>query len=83
MEVVCFVSGVGKLSGVTILAELGDVGRFDSDKAVVSWCGLAPCVYQSAGVTRLGHITKRGSRWLRRVLVEVVHSAVRSDGLSV
>jgi len=46
LEVVCcFVPGVGLLSGATILAELGDVTRFDSDKAVACWCGLAPSVY--------------------------------------
>ena len=28
---------------------------------------------------KIGGITKRGSRWLRRVLVEVAHVAVRMD----
>jgi transposase len=80
LEVVCSVPGVGKLSGATVLAELGDVGRFDSDKAVASWCGLVPCVYQSAGVANYGAITKRGSKYLRWCMIEVAHSAVRSDG---
>jgi len=79
LEIICSVPGVGKLSGATILAELGDVTRFSNGKAVVSWCGLAPFVSQSAGTTKIGGITKRGSRWLRRVLVEVAHVAVRMD----
>jgi transposase len=79
LEIICSVPGVGVLSGATILAELGDVTRFSNGRQVASWCGFAPFVYQSAGVTRLGHITKRGSRWLRRVMVEVAHVAVRMD----
>jgi transposase len=79
LEIICSVPGVGKLSGATILAELGDVTRFNNGKQVASWCGLAPFVSQSAGTTKIGGITKRGSRWLRRVLVEVAHVAVRMD----
>ncbi|MCL1970614.1 MAG: transposase [Candidatus Bathyarchaeota archaeon] len=44
------------------------------------WCGLAPCVYQSAGVANYGVISKRGSKYLRWCMIEVAHSAVKSDG---
>ncbi len=44
---------------------------------LASWAGLAPSVYQSAGVFVTGHITKKGSKWLRHVMVEVAHVAVR------
>jgi len=79
LEVICSVPGVGALSGATILAELGDVSRFGNGGQVASWCGFAPFVSQSAGMTKIGGITKRGSRWLRRVMVEVAHVAVRMD----
>jgi hypothetical protein len=79
LEIICSVPGVGRLSGATILAELGDVARFGNGRQVASWCGFAPSVSQSAGVTRIGGITKRGSRWLRRIMVEVAHVAVRMD----
>jgi len=79
LEIICSVPGVGRLSGATVLAELGDVTRFSNGQQVASWCGLAPFVSQSAGMTKIGGITKRGSRWLRRVLVEVAHVAVRMD----
>jgi len=79
LEVICSVPGVGRLSGATILAELGDVTRFSNGRQVASWCGFAPFVSQSAGSTKIGGITKCGSRWLRRVLVEVAHVAVRMD----
>jgi transposase len=79
LEIICSVPGVGRLSGATILAELGDVARFGNGRQVASWCGFAPSVSQSAGTTKIGSITKRGSRWLRRVMVEVAHVAVRMD----
>jgi len=79
MAIVLSVPGVGRLVGATILAELGEVSRFGNEKAVASFGGLAPCVYQSAGVTTLGHITKKGSKMLRWVMVEVAHGAVRMD----
>jgi transposase len=79
LKIICSVPGVGYLSGVTVLAELGDVSRFSNGGQVASWCGFAPFVSQSAGVTKIGGITKRGSRWLRRVMVEVAHVAVRMD----
>jgi transposase len=77
LRIVSSVPGVGKTTGASILAELGDVSRFESAKQVAAWAGLAPLVYQSAGVTVLGHITKQGSRWLRRSLVEAAHAAIK------
>jgi transposase len=77
LRIVSSVPGVGKTAAASILAELGDVSRFENSKQVSAWAGLAPSVYQSAGVTILGHITKHGSRWLRRSLVEAAHAAVK------
>jgi hypothetical protein len=79
LKIICSVPGVGVLSGATILAELGDVSRFSNGGQGASWCGFAPSVSQSAGVTKIGGITKRGSHWLRRVMVEVAYVAVRMD----
>jgi transposase len=60
-----------------ILAEIGDVKRFEDGKSLVSWAGLAPSVHESAGETRTGGITKKGSKWLRRIMVQVAHVAKR------
>jgi transposase len=80
---VAFVSsvpGVGRKSAAAICAEIGDAGQFVDGSHLVSWAGLAPSVYQSAGVFVTGHITKKGSKWLRHVMVEVAHVAVRVRG---
>jgi len=68
---------VGEVHGAAILAEIGDVKRFEDSKSLVSWAGLAPSVYQSAGKTLTGSITKKGSKWLRRTMIQVAHAAKR------
>jgi len=71
------VPGVGKTSVAVIMAEIGDPKRFESGKELASWAGLAPSVYQSAGKNLSGRITKRGSKWLRRTMVQVAHAATK------
>jgi len=80
LAIVSSVPGVGAVNAASILAELGDVSRFSNEKQVAAWCGLVPSVSQSAGRVVLGSITKRGSRWLRRTMVEAAHGAVRFRG---
>ena len=77
VEIVSSVPGVGKRSAAAIVAEIGDAKRFSDGKKIASWTGLAPSVYQSAGTFVTGAITKMGSKWLRYVMVEVAHVAVR------
>jgi transposase len=77
VAIVSSVPGVGKKSAAAIVAEIGNAGQFVDGSHLVSWAGLAPSVYQSAGVFVRGHITKKGSKWLRHVMVEVAHTAVR------
>jgi len=68
------VPGIGYDSAVNILAETGDVRLFPSGKHLVSWAGLAPGMNESAGKQGPGHITKRGSKFLRTFLIEPAHS---------
>lgn len=76
VAIVSSVPGVGRSSAVAIVAEIGDVKQFADGAHLASWAGLVPSVYQSAGKFVTGHITKKGSKWLRRVMVLVAHSAV-------
>lgn len=76
VEIVASVPGVGSKSAIAIVAEIGDVGHFATADDLASWAGLVPSVYQSAGKFVTGHITKAGSRWLRRAMVLVARSAV-------
>jgi len=71
------IPGVGKVTICTILAELGDWQRFRNRSEVASFAGLVPVSKRSANSKRYGHISKRGSKELRRVLTEVAQLAAR------
>ena len=65
------IPGVGPVTISTILAELGEWRRFRRRSEVASFAGLVPVSKRSASSQRYGHISKRGSKELRRVLTEV------------
>ena len=69
--------GVGKLIALILLAEIGDISRFRSSKALCSWAGLTPKVHSSDAVVQHGHITKQGSRYLRSAMVQAATTACR------
>lgn len=69
--------GVGYYTAMLLMAELGDVTRFPSAKHVVAYAGLAPRVRSSGGAVHIGRITRRGSAYLRWILTEAAHRAVR------
>lgn len=65
---VAHVWGIGPMSALTIVRELGDVHRFRDAQAVASYAGLVPRVFDSADRQHHGGLTKRGNRELRFVL---------------
>jgi len=69
--------GVGRLIALILLAEIGDISRFHSPKALCSWAGLTPRVHNSDAVVQHGHITKEGSRYLRTAMVRAATVACR------
>jgi len=71
-------TGVGYFTAMLILSEVGDIGRFRSDKAFTSWMGLAPSVHQSGERIRIGGVGP-GNKRLRWALVECAQAAVRFD----
>jgi transposase len=71
------IPGIDFVSGVTILAEIGNYRDFRSPEQIAAYFGLVPYVYQSAGKLYTGPITKMGSKHLRWILVQVAHAASR------
>jgi transposase len=62
--------GVQFTVAVTIVAELGDLTRFDNPRQLMSYLGLTPSEYSSGERRRQGTITKAGNTHARRALVE-------------
>jgi len=73
------VPGIGVLSAMELLTELGDVARFRSNDELASYLGLTPCEFSSGESVRQGHITRCGNARLRRTLVEDCWCLVRTD----
>jgi len=63
------IPGIKNRMGAMILAELGDVSRFDNPDQILAYAGLSPSTYQSGQLTSsYAHMEKRGSRYLRYAL---------------
>ncbi|MBU4347109.1 transposase [Patescibacteria group bacterium] len=52
------------------MAEIGNINRFMSVKHLQSYAGLIPSTYNSGDKQIHGRITKRGSKWLRWIMIE-------------
>ena len=70
--------GVGRLTAMTLVAEIGDIARFPTARKLCAWAGLTPQVRNSDRNLRHGHITKQGSPWVRWILQEAAQTAKRS-----
>lgn len=66
--------GVSLVVAVTVVAELGDLSRFDNPKQLMAFLGLVPSEHSTGEKTRKGGITKTGNGHVRRVLTEAAHS---------
>ena len=72
------IPGVSQRTAEILIAEIGtDMSRFPSAKHLASWAGMCPGQHESAG-KRLSGKTRKGSRWLRQVLVEIAHVAAKT-----
>ena len=74
------VPGVGSVTGAVMLAEIGDIDRFDSPKKLVAYAGLDPRLKQSGAFEgNRNRISKRGSPSLRRAFWMSAVVAVQFD----
>lgn len=73
--------GFGVITAMTVLAAIGEIGRFETPKKLGSYSGLTPGIEQSGTKNRGKGITKEGRRELRWALVEAAQRAVKSDPL--
>lgn len=79
VELLCTIPGVKQRTAEVILAEIGDdMSRFPDAAHLASWAGMCPGNNESAGKHKTGK-TRRGSKWLRKGLVEAARAAARSN----
>jgi transposase len=70
--------GVGALTAVTILTELGDARRFSSSRHAVRYAGLDITVHQSDQRRAPGHLSRQGPPALRWALYEAAQLSRRA-----
>jgi transposase len=62
--------GIDLISAAAFLAEIGDLSRFQSPRALMAYLGLVPSEESTGDTIKRGPITKTGNRRARRILVE-------------
>jgi transposase len=70
--------GIGALTAITILAELGDCRRFSSSRDAVRYAGLDITVHQSDQRRAPGRLSRQGPPALRWALFEAAQTARRT-----
>ncbi len=69
------IPGVGELTATAIVAAVGDAKAFKNGRQFAAWLGLTPKQHSTGGKARLGHISKRGDKYLRKLLVQGARSS--------
>ena len=74
------IPGMGFRMAAMILAEIGDVSRFDSPDKLLAFSGFSPSTYQSGKMDNAyAHMEKRGSKYLRFALYQAAKYVSRWD----
>lgn len=73
--------GLDTLSALIMVLEVGDYHRFERAVQLGSWLGLVPSREQSGETDRNGSITKTGSKYARRILVEAAWHYTRRPNI--
>jgi transposase len=74
--------GFQLIAATVLVAEIGDIRRFDHPRHLMAYLGLVPHEHTTGETRRLGAITKAGNVHARWMLVETVQSALRPPKVS-
>ncbi len=73
-------AGVGFLTAMVFLTEIGDLNRFRNRRTIAAYLGLTPSSHETGNADdRKGHITRQGSARVRWALCQAAWSRVRND----
>ena len=77
------IDGIGEFTAAIIIAELGDINRFNNIKELTAYCGLDPTIKQSGKtINTHGPISKSGNKYMRHILFLSALNIVRITSLS-
>ncbi len=73
------VPGIGITTGITLVMEIDDIGRFKNADQLASYIGLIPMCHSSGEKEGVGNITIRKHAILRCYFIEAAWMAIRKD----
>jgi transposase len=81
------IPGIGPLTATAIVSAIGNGAEFKKGRGFAAWLGLVPAQYSTGGKQKLLGISKRGNRYLRKLLVHGARAVLQmkdkqSPGLS-
>jgi transposase len=79
VKLITSIPGFAEYAALLILAEIGDIKRFETPEKLAAYAGLVSSTYQSGNGCYQGKITKQGSKWLRWILVECCNISIRKE----
>ena len=83
-EIIKSIPGIAENLASRILAEIGDVDRFNNASQLVAYAGIDPAIYQSGQISGLHlKISKKGNKKLRSLLYLAVSCMIKTNRESV
>lgn len=76
------IPGIGNTIALTIIAEIGDINRFESSQKLSSYAGLVPGIRQSGNTLKFGRLIKQSNKDLKTCLIEASWVLVRTKEAS-
>jgi len=69
------IAGIGEITALTWVLEIGDPARFHSSREAISYCGLCSAQRESAGKEQRGPLSKKRNKYLQTALIEAAKLA--------
>lgn len=82
VKILMSIPGIGIRTAEAVMAYIDNPDRFGSIRNIGPYFGLIPCLDESAGRKRYGHISKEGPSSVRRLLTEAAWSAIRHNPIA-
>jgi transposase len=76
VKLLCSIPGIGDLSSVWMAAEIGDIRRFPTDKALAAWAGVDLSLRESAGQIT-SYSRRKGTKHVHWLLVQAAQACLR------
>lgn len=79
VELLMTIPGIGEITALTWVLEIGDSTRFKNSGTAISYCGLCSAQRESAGKEQRGPISKKRNKHLQTMLIEAAKLAPRRN----